>query len=561
MKTRMIIAVLAAGTALSFSTAAYSADQDRGITASHKSGKIEKANQLLGKNVVNQQGEKIGDIKDFVVDLESGRILYTLVSSGGLLGVGDHLSAVPPQMFREGEGRNQCVLNVDKEKLQNAPQFSKERAENPKDAAFVREVYTYYNQPAGWMGVGKEARFGNVHRASDLLKTDIKNSKGEHIGSVQNLAVDPRAARVLYVILDPGRAVDNAAGDLYALPPMALTSGTDRRTLITDLDASRLASAPKFRDANWQDISTPTYAGNVYSFYGKQLYWDRDEVIRPTARLEQQQTQDRDQPNIDREQRTENQRNRQARAAAARDNLFGPVSGAQSLIGWDVQTPAGKKIGTLKDLVVDLESGRVLYGIVDEAGAGLRDNKAVAPGAFRGVNEADKHIIAEFGDRKLADAPAAAGGREQFASPEFVQSIYQFYGEQPWWQSGQGTGRFGNVHRASDLIGMRVNNIAGEDFAKLQNVMVDLPDARLAYLLLAPRGGGRADEFIVVAPMALTLGSDGKTLTTNLEGEKLNSAPRIGRNESRRLDDPAFAAQVYRHYGKDAWWQAPTGRQ
>ena len=45
-------------------------------------GKIEPAKDLMGRAVKNSQG-KIGDIKGFVVDLESGRILYSVVSVDG----------------------------------------------------------------------------------------------------------------------------------------------------------------------------------------------------------------------------------------------------------------------------------------------------------------------------------------------------------------------------------------------------------------------------------------------------------------------------------------------
>jgi len=75
---RILMASLCASAALVM-TSAYAAE--------NQLGKIEPAKDLMGRAVHNSR-EKIGDIKDFVVDLESGRILYSLVSTDGKLRCG-----------------------------------------------------------------------------------------------------------------------------------------------------------------------------------------------------------------------------------------------------------------------------------------------------------------------------------------------------------------------------------------------------------------------------------------------------------------------------------------
>ena len=51
--------------------------------------RFQKASDLLGKNVTNSEGENLGEIKDIVFDANSGRILYGVLSFGGVLGLGD----------------------------------------------------------------------------------------------------------------------------------------------------------------------------------------------------------------------------------------------------------------------------------------------------------------------------------------------------------------------------------------------------------------------------------------------------------------------------------------
>src|SRR5690606_29217536 len=50
---------------------------------------------LIGRDVFDRNGKKLGAIGDLVVERSSGRISYALVSSGGVLGVGSTLRAVP----------------------------------------------------------------------------------------------------------------------------------------------------------------------------------------------------------------------------------------------------------------------------------------------------------------------------------------------------------------------------------------------------------------------------------------------------------------------------------
>jgi hypothetical protein len=53
------------------------------------------ADTLLGNDVYNSSDEKLGTIKEFMIEMDTGRISYAVLSFGGLLGMGDRLFAVP----------------------------------------------------------------------------------------------------------------------------------------------------------------------------------------------------------------------------------------------------------------------------------------------------------------------------------------------------------------------------------------------------------------------------------------------------------------------------------
>src|SRR5512139_1398071 len=62
-----------------------------------------------------------------------------------------------------------------------------------------------------------------------------------------------------------------------------------------------------------------------------------------------------------------------------RNQRIGRALPAERLLGRNVESQDGKHIGELRDLIVSLESGRVLYAIIDQEGSGNRNRLAVPP--------------------------------------------------------------------------------------------------------------------------------------------------------------------------------------
>ena len=108
------------------------------------------ADVLAGDTVVNAAGEKLGKIEDFMLDVESGRIRYAVLSFGGVLGFGDKLFAVPAEALTVDPERERLVLDVDRERLENAPGFDIDHWPNFADPTFGREIYGYYGRKPYW---------------------------------------------------------------------------------------------------------------------------------------------------------------------------------------------------------------------------------------------------------------------------------------------------------------------------------------------------------------------------------------------------------------------------
>jgi sporulation protein YlmC with PRC-barrel domain len=107
-------------------------------------GYVERASKVIGLPVLNQQDEKLGKVDDLAVDLAAGRLVAVVLSSGGFLGIGDRLSAVPPQAFRYRSEHEALLLDVSKETLGGAPHFKSTDWPELGNPTYATTVYRAY---------------------------------------------------------------------------------------------------------------------------------------------------------------------------------------------------------------------------------------------------------------------------------------------------------------------------------------------------------------------------------------------------------------------------------
>ena len=107
-----------------------------------------RASKLIGMNVRNAEGEKLGTINDFVLDVRTGKIAYAALSVGGVLGVGDKLFAVPYTELKFDHGKDEqfFVLNASKQKLEAAPWFDQSNWPNFADPHWSDQIDKYYRE-------------------------------------------------------------------------------------------------------------------------------------------------------------------------------------------------------------------------------------------------------------------------------------------------------------------------------------------------------------------------------------------------------------------------------
>lgn len=102
------------------------------------------ANTLDGNDVFNKQDEDLGDIKEIMLDVPTGRVAYAVLSYGGFLGMGDKLFAVPWNALTLDTVNKRFVLDVSKERLKDAPGFDKDAWPDMADRSWMTDVHAYY---------------------------------------------------------------------------------------------------------------------------------------------------------------------------------------------------------------------------------------------------------------------------------------------------------------------------------------------------------------------------------------------------------------------------------
>ena len=107
----------------------------------------------------------------------------------------------------------------------------------------------------------------HVMSASTLTRDSVVNSKGEDLGTIEDIMIHLDSGRIAYAVLSFGGIL--GIGDkLFAVPWEALTLDEDQKHFILNVDKDFLEAAPGFNKDNWPDMADPQFKSRVYTYYG-----------------------------------------------------------------------------------------------------------------------------------------------------------------------------------------------------------------------------------------------------------------------------------------------------
>jgi sporulation protein YlmC with PRC-barrel domain len=95
-------------------------------------------------------GKFLGEIEELVLDIRSGRIAYALLAVGGFLGVGQKMFAIPWSTVTIDRVYQRCVVNIDLERLIDAPGLDGDPLRGMADPGWATRVHAYFGCKPYW---------------------------------------------------------------------------------------------------------------------------------------------------------------------------------------------------------------------------------------------------------------------------------------------------------------------------------------------------------------------------------------------------------------------------
>lgn len=111
------------------------------------------------------------------------------------------------------------------------------------------------------------------------------------------------------------------------------------------------------------------------------------------------------------------------------------------------------------------------------------------------------------------------------------------------------------VLSAGTLIGDTIRNRNGEDLGKLEEIMIDLDEGRVAYAVLSFGGFlGVGDKLFAIPWEALTVDTENEEVVFDVQKEVLENAPGFDKDNWPKTTNRDWLVEVYSYYGYDPYW-------
>ena len=156
-------------------------------------------------------------------------------------------------------------------------------------------------------------------RASQLIGKNVENAQGENLGEIKDLIIDVNNDRVFYAVLEFGGFL-GMGEKLFAYPLRAFKhTGNSMDKLVLNVDKDKLKAAPGFARDKWPDWLS--YGDQVDRYYGE------------TVKVKEMPNQ--------------------------------KLRRASDLIGKNVNDRAGKDMGEIDDIVVNMSNGKIHHAVLE----------------------------------------------------------------------------------------------------------------------------------------------------------------------------------------------------
>ncbi len=207
-----------------------------------------RASKLIGMKVNGAQGKDVGEIKDLIVNVNTGDVRYALLEFDPGFFKSEKLFAVPvKELKKDGDKDALHYADTSRQKMERAGVDKADWKKAVDNRRYVEGLDKNY----GYKPVAGTSR---SFRASELIGKDVNSRAGKDIGDIKELVVDLNSSKISYAVLgfDPSWT---AGEKLYAFPLTAFKMNKDKDDLMLDVDQSMIASMKAFDANKWSSLN------------------------------------------------------------------------------------------------------------------------------------------------------------------------------------------------------------------------------------------------------------------------------------------------------------------
>ena len=295
------------------------------VTATTSIGQPE---ELIGKDVVDAQGNKVGDIDSVLID-KDGQVRYVIVGVGGFLGIGEQNVALRWDSVHLTEDGKDVVAPVTKESLSKLPPH------RYGDAASSGKVYALDDDLAAnpYLAADDATKVTAAIDSKTLIDKDIINANGEKVGTVESVVID-KDGNVKYVVAGVGGFLGIGEKHVALKWDDLNVSGQGDR-VNANVTKEQLQALPDYRQP--EGVSTD----RIYAY---------DDAVKMNQYLAEGGVADSNTTDIDNETTVT--------ASGLR---------ASDVVGAKVETPNGDNVGEISEVILK-QDGSVNGVVVDVGG-------------------------------------------------------------------------------------------------------------------------------------------------------------------------------------------------
>ncbi|MBA2117978.1 PRC-barrel domain-containing protein [Bremerella alba] len=227
------------------------------------------ATRVLGASVYGSNKEDtVGSVNDIVMT-KDGEVVYMIIGSGGVAGVGETNHAVPAKAVdlawvdTDDEPTLKVSIPMSAEDLENAPALSLEHCADLTVDAFHERNSKYFKSTDA-----QQLKAEEMFLASALNDLDVKGSGNESIGQLDDIVFNHKMdkCKAEYFILGSGGTL--GVGEKYTAVPadkVKVTKTEDNQyTAMIDADKNIVGAAPKVTsDKYYAELDSEDMRNNV----------------------------------------------------------------------------------------------------------------------------------------------------------------------------------------------------------------------------------------------------------------------------------------------------------